>query len=783
MSLPARCILFGLLLAAVPLATGHPVPGAMAVPDYLAEVQPLFNRRCVACHGCLASPCNLKLDSYPGVTRGGLGQNPYGNHLLAVPRTDMDVASTVTEWRERGFYPVIPGKGSSADNAQASLLYQMIAAGHQHNRPGFSREALAPAYERRYRHQCPKDPQALRRHLEAEPLAGMPFGLPGLSAGELETLRAWADGGAPGPSREADRQARLPAGPEAVRRWERFLNDPDPRARLVARYIYEHVFLAHIVLDESPGDFFRLVRSSSPPARSVDDGQGGMREERLPVVLIDTPRPYDDPYAAAGVDRFYYRLQKLITPMVQKNHFVWHLDLTDIGRLRDLFLGSPWPAGGDLDPPWGVGNPFRVFGAIPALARYRFLLENSEVIVGAITYGPVCLGQVATYAVKDHFWVFFLDPGHDVSVLDPKLGLNTWETFMDRSVFGNAAYERAYAEALARLQPNGYTMDAIWDGDGDNPNAWLTILRHESNVSVMPGRQGGLPRTFWLMGYSGFERIYYDTVANYEYWSGDLPKLETLLFFNYLRQEFEDSFLLLLPERDRARVRRRWTRGIGALGLDLIPFAGEDQPAHTGAIGPDPLLDLVERIQHRLGPAISGPPDPLNPRVKPDPPASAPLRDYDDWVSAVAGLTVTTRYRFPRFLPSVTLVKLDHGSETRVYSLIANRVYASQDTLFFQNNTALPDEYTLSVYEGVVGGFPNLFMVLDISRARAFVETLKAVDSAEDWIALKHRYGVLRNSDRFWALYDWFNAANAQQRGIGAGILDLSYYDLFDSVY
>ena len=36
---------------------------------------------------------------------------------------------------------------------------------------------------------------------------------------------------------------------------------------------------------------------------------------------------------------------------------------------------------------------------------------------------PTCLGQAATYAVKDQFWVYFMDPDHDVSVLDPQLGL------------------------------------------------------------------------------------------------------------------------------------------------------------------------------------------------------------------------------------------------------------------------------------------------------------------------------------------------------------------------
>jgi hypothetical protein len=95
-------------------------------------------------------------------------------------------------------------------------------------------------------------------------------------------------------------------------------------------------------------------------------------------------------------------------------------------------------------------------------------LENSELIVSDITYGPVRLGQTATFAVKDQFWVYFVDPKDDVSVLDPKLGLETWNTFMDRSIFGNDAYEAPYGAALKRLRPKGYTIDAIWNGARKN---------------------------------------------------------------------------------------------------------------------------------------------------------------------------------------------------------------------------------------------------------------------------------------------------------------------------
>ena len=549
------------------------------------------------------------------------------------------------------------------------------------------------------------------------------------------------------------------------------------------RYIFEHVFLASIVLDESPGDFFRLVRSKTPSKQIVKKADGTTRSINQPVEVIATPLPYDDPYSYADVDKFYYRLQKITTPIIQKNHFVWQLTLDDIEHIKKLFLTPEWDEQADLDPPWGIGNPFRIFQAIPAEARSRFMLENSELIISGITYGPVCLGQTATYAVKDHFWIYFLDPKFDASVQDPALGLDTWNVFMDRSMFGNDAYEAAYAKALARLTPEGYAMEAIWNGEKKDSDAWITVLRHESNTSSMNGRQGGIPRTFWLMSYSGFERIYYDTVASFKYWEGDPKKLETLIFFNDLRQEFEDNFLLLLPKKLREKIRHQWTQGIGAFGLYLMPFAGKNQSTRIETGDQHPLLGLVDQIQAHMGREVSGPIDLLNPGVKPVVSLDGPFESYQDWVQAISTLTVTTNFKFPRFLPSVTLLKLNHGKASKLYSLIANRVYASQDTLVFQNGTALPDQGTMSVYDNLIGGFPNLFMELELTQAPQFLMDLQGIQTLDDWKVLKYKYGILRNSERFWSTYDWFNDWNFSQRGIQAGYLDLSYYDHYDTVY
>ena len=83
------------------------------------------------------------------------------------------------------------------------------------------------------------------------------------------------------------------------------------------------------------------------------------------------------------------------------------------------------------------------------------------------------------------------------------------------------------------------------------------------------------------------------------------------------------------------------------------------------------------------------------------------------------------------------LLKLNHGKASKLYSLVANRVYASQDTLVFQNGTALPDQDSMSVYDNLIGGFPNLFMELELTQAPQFLKDLQGIQTLDDWKVLQ----------------------------------------------
>jgi hypothetical protein len=140
-------------------------------------------------------------------------------------------------------------------------------------------------------------------------------------------------------------------------------------------------------------------------------------------------------------------------------------------------------------------------------------------------------------------------------------------------------------------------------------------------------------------------------------------------------------------------------------------------------------------------------------------------------------MTVLDHRPYLPFMPSVTVLRLTHGGEHRVYSLVVNRVYASQYLLLFQDGAALPEQDTMSVYSTLVNGFPNLFVDLDLDHAPGFLSDLAAVNAEKDWIRFEAEYAILRNSPKFWSFYDWLNDWNFSSRGDIAGWLDLDYYD------
>src|SRR5690606_11475568 len=90
--------------------------------------------------------------------------------------------------------------------------------------------------------QCPL-PDEFAAYAKANPHGGMPFAVTGLSDEEYATLQRWLAQGAPLDSRTLEPSATERA---QIADWEGFLNGDSLREQLVGRWLYEHLFLAHL---------------------------------------------------------------------------------------------------------------------------------------------------------------------------------------------------------------------------------------------------------------------------------------------------------------------------------------------------------------------------------------------------------------------------------------------------------------------------------------------------------------------------------------------------------
>ncbi len=368
-----------------------PVKNLGRAVSFIEDVKPVFDSRCAVCHSCYNAACQLKLSSFEGTDRGGSKSAVYSSRLTDQPPTRLFMdAQTTQQWRGMGFHSVTANSQESAGNN--SIMAYFLDA-----------KRRSPVPEGEYRAEdsglsCPANTRQVRSFLGKHPGRGMPFGMPVLSRDEHDILTTWLDQGAMGPSAAEQAVFTSPGAASAaqVAKWEAFLNKDDPKHALTARYLYEHFFLAHVRFAETNSlEFFRLVRSTTPTG--------------VPIAPIATVRPYDNP----GVDRVYYRFQKIHSTIVFKTHMVVEFDDRTLARYHELFIDSEW-----LEPPHRMAfddasgaNPFLVFAQIPPRVRYQFLLDHSEYMIRTFIRGPVCKGQIALNVIHDHFsWRTFSTP-------------------------------------------------------------------------------------------------------------------------------------------------------------------------------------------------------------------------------------------------------------------------------------------------------------------------------------------------------------------------------------
>jgi len=761
-----------------PPVSVEPLPRQVS---FRGEVQPLLDRRCVVCHSCYNAACQLKLGSYEGIDRGGSKERVYSSSRLEHqdPTRLFFDAHTTEAWRAKDFHSVT----SSASDAPQddSIMLQLLDAKRQHPQATGTYHAEADDLT------CAADSLELSVFLDRNPDRGMPFGFPALESSEFKLLATWLQQGAPGPS--PDEQAKLttpsPAAAAKIEKWETFLNRPDAKHAMTARYLYEHFFLAHLSFsDADRSEFYELVRSTTPPGE--------------PIGVIATVRPYDP----AGVDPFYYRFRKIHETIVHKTHMVVEFTDETLARYQELFIATPW-----LEPPYVVplddesgANPFLVYAQIPPRVRYEFLLDHSKYIIQTFMQGPVCKGQIALNVVNDHFWILFLDPDSDQSVLRPRflieqahnLQLPTEEgstvgllkTFSDDYRDRYARFYRAKMKLYETIEPEGFGLDAIWRGRRASDMPALTVYRHFDSASVQKGVIGGLPRTAWVIDYSQLERIYYSLVAGFDVFGNLSHQVNVRRYMDYLRMEGELNFLQFMPQDVRLAMLQSWYIGDGAMeetksdevmsatfGTRIDFQTDEPKRELFERVVDDHLLAETEIAFDRINyyPAGSSPP-----------PMPETFSTHEDIRNGFRALTAPgsafIRYNNEWGVNLFYIRFRNYQGEDHFVSAVINRWHDNVNSMFGESKRLDSTKDTIDFVDGSIGSYPNYFFVVDGVDIPDFFDMLQNYDGSPGYLAKVRKYGVDRADPAFWETYDWFQSWLDADDPLLTGLYDLNRY-------
>ena len=776
-----RVIAIIILLLLIAGCAGKPLPPVvMHVPTrmihYQTEVKPILDKRCTVCHSCYNSPCQLKLDSFEGVDRGATKQAIYnGSRLKTMDPTRLFIDAHSTKgWREKKFYSVT--ESSIGNGLNDSTMIQLLS--HKMKNPKSIGEYNPEASDL----TCAENGAELGAYLEKHPNGGMPFGFPPLKQDEFELIAGWLVQGAQGPdAAEQDLMTTpKPADARAIGKWEEFFNLKDAKHAMTARYLYEHLFLAHVKFGTSTNEFYELVRSTTPPGQPID--------------LIPTVRPYDDP---GGADVFY-RFRKIHSTIVQKTHMVFELDDAQYTRFNELFIQPEW-----LQPPHLMGyepilsaKPFTVFEQIPPRSRYQFLLDNAHYMIMTFIHGPVCKGQIALNVIDDHFWVMFMDPDHDLSVNYPGFirlhanqlampiergsGQNLFSAITDEYRQAAVEFYKARQDYYTSHNYAGLGYDFIWKGRRPDDAPLLTIYRHFDSATVHRGALGNLPKTVWVIDYPLLERIYYALVAGFDIYGTAGHQLAIRLYMDRLRVEGESYFLDFLPPEKRQELMQSWYLGESLNRMEYYPSA---LPGKVPFMTDDPKREFVEHVvdQHLL-PTGNITFDTINylragtdyPKL---PEKYTTTGDYLQALRALSrpGMSFLTQVNTHNANLAYLRVRR-HNGENLVFSIVVNRWHDNVAFLLGEDGRLDATKDSVDFIKGVIGSYPNYFFDVFEKDLPDFFDLLAHFNESQKDMLRLAKYGINRADDRFWETYDWFQQRSIEEDPVHGGLLDLNRY-------
>ena len=509
--------------------------------------------------------------------------------------------------------------------------------------------------------------------------------------------------------------------------------------------------------------FFKLVRSRTPPGQALD--------------IIATRRPFDDP----EVERVYYRLQPVHSTIVSKTHQAYAINKTLMDKWQSWFVDAEFSV--ETLPsykPQVAANPLTAFTLLPVESRYRFMLERAQNTIMGYIKGPVCRGQVALNVINDRFWVFFVDPDiaasekvnafytsqkenlHLPAEKDSSALAVNWVKYAKRQ----GEYMRARTTFLNNEFKNEehLSVSSIWDGDGDNTNASLTVFRHFDNATVVKGMVGQPTKTAWVIDYALLERIHYLLVAGFDVYGNYGHQLLTRLYMDFLRMEGESNFLNLLPPTTRHDLLDDWYQNASPELTDYLEgdINSFEQPSGIAFETDNPQQELYQLLSQYLA-KVQPNASTYNKRL-----LSAEQFEALERLDSLPAQQAT-------LMPETTMIVIQddkNPDNIDVFTALRNSAHYNVNSLFEEEENREPSKDSITLVHGLLGSYPDAFWYINASEITSSIEKLKSIKSEADYKALLDDVGMRRTNPNFWAFSDKLMQWSSERYPIEGGLLD-----------
>ncbi|PIQ25543.1 hypothetical protein COW36_21090 [bacterium (Candidatus Blackallbacteria) CG17_big_fil_post_rev_8_21_14_2_50_48_46] len=745
---------------------------------FYRQIKPILDMRCVSCHSCREAECRLKLTSPEGLIRGGHTQQIHGGDLFSVQRTQLfHDAKSEEAWREKGFYSVLNTP------PQIKLSLQGSQPTDHLGRNSILTAALLNRYTPQEKlnsinligteHQyCGKGRESF------DDVPGMPYKMSPLNPLEFTTLYNWAHSvdSLALPSAETLLKLKTPKNPKLINRWEQFFNHPSAKARWTSRFLYEHLFLARFYFEESPGEFYELVRSKTAyPA---------------PIEVTPTLHAYEAP----EFKNFYYRLRKVHSTIVDKNHFVYEVNDSTLQELKDLFWNLDWGSeNNQVKFNFNNSNPLVAFKHIPASSRYLWMLKNAHLLLDISARSQNCRSEGAAAPYWDNMLHVFIKPEADASVVYGKKfydeagqylpipnltggKINPFSNFIQEQR-EYAAVKQKYSQ---KLHPKGLRSEDIWLGDkNQDPNAIVTVLRHQWTASTVKGAAGKLPRSVMMLDFALFERYFYLCNVATEVSEAMISQSRVVTYLFDVRKEGENIFLSFIPKKYRNKIRASLVEGLDPndqyVNAFSYPYNQENGYRFEKATSYQDFM--AEFLRQTFKPEVLGKKSFV---FK----ALGPVRENEvktklEKLSEVRGGMGTQ-------MPNVSYLRITQADGTNIYyTITANRYYKSRNQLGFidpnyEKSQRSPERDSLEIFEGIFVNFPEKIYLIQASELDTFTKDLQTLANREQFLAFNQKYGLDQNAENFWPILDEINATHIRTNPIHGGIIDLHRYGSLD---